>query len=143
MKKIEKRLQIQLTRGKELSKTFEMEIDFCEGDIVSDGSNMYYVINRDSTHTYCYVFSEKYLEDFEKFSLVNISKNIYYIYFDEQIVFSDTSKLRLLDIASVQEVLAIRALKKEYFLRRKDVGKQEKRKGIIFHSEKGACKLRN
>ena len=110
---IEKRLRIQKNRNKEIKKTFGVGFGYREGDVISKNSEKYYVFNNNNGKIYGYLLTKKLRDASSNSKQVKINGKLNYIYFDNLIMIGENESMKIIDIATVDEMIRINLLRKK------------------------------
>lgn len=130
---IEKRLQIQRNRQKRMIETFNIPFTICEGDVITDGVELYYVSSTDNISLSCYLLTSVLQPGYESFAKVTVDKMSKYIYFDKHIAFyASNTNIKIIDIATIREMLNIDQAKIHAKKAKKEVEEKEYDIGTIF-----------
>ena len=102
LRAIEKRLQVQKNRHKEVKYMFNEKIFIENGDVVVTNQGMYYIYSSDNLYIYGFRLVKNKTD-----AKVVINKKKYYADFKDKASFERKLKVQVLDIASHKEIDAI------------------------------------
>lgn len=101
MKNIEKRLRTQNNKNQ---KSFNIEISFDIGDIISDGHQLYYIYKADNVYLYCFKVYQKQPQNPNLYKRIMLNDKKYYINFKETVPLKRTQKLFIVNIAYQSDI---------------------------------------
>lgn len=136
LKAIEKRLQIQKNRKTKIKYTFGQSIYISEGDVIWQSGKMCYIYASDNLNLYGYRIFKKH--QFHK--KIKINRKKYHIDINDKIVLKRDSDMKILDIASMEEMNDINNLKKSLKSKKEIKGEKKPTKkyetGTVFQAGK-------
>lgn len=110
---IEKRLQIQVARGK-AKFTFGIPFQICAGDVIqyaNPSKALYYVINVDENTLICYPVSLQFIKHWRK---IKVNSQTYYIDFFCQFRINNINNAKVVNILNSHEIDIINKKKMDY-----------------------------
>lgn len=128
---IEKRLEIQKNKNKEIKKNFGIDFEYREGDVICKSSEKYYVF-KNNGKIYGYLLTKKLRNISSNTKQVKINGKLNYIYFDNVSIIDENTSMKIIDIATVDEMMEINLLRKKIKSKKEVINIETYKIGTVF-----------